>query len=669
MDTSTNEQAEDNDPFFDTSIIKFQKYQLVSKVTEQESEIKRLRKQNQQLELLNCFVPTLEKWREKLTDVIKWDPSDCNQGQLKRSVEEHQLLVQLQEELEQLCNNMPTKSNSKSLQATLDDSDGAIEWSKIQKLEAETSRLRDEMEELKVERGFLGRQLARLRYQLDSMVSNQQEAEKAASAALKKEEQKEEPAKTEDSTKEQELLTRCKDTEALAEGRLKELQEALEDRKKLVVEMERLKSERVVVTKDMITQSAVYGSLEAAFQKLQLQQIEWEQERDNLKREKEELERIMEEKYGLQIQRWKRRASEWKQQLEDAIHASNEAKSQRDQALMRYEAKKLEAENESKIESLQKSIALLETKEQFLEQEKQHLEKQVAEWKQKAIHLEDNVLQKILEGKLVSNEVEEQLRHEIDNERKKSDELIGEIESLSNMFRDMEDSNRSYMTQLMEKDEQITKLSTERLKQRQQIISLTEYKKTMQAKVKSDEERIAALESAVQAAKRHGVEIQNVNNKLNEELRTLNTEIDRLRKVSEEQGTKARQEEIEKEEMKRMRDVTVRRLEDVVSELQSQRYENKRLEELKSRLEEKCQRLESMHMAGESELLRDELIQELRKKLYCSVYTNLPKDCVLLRCGHLFSRQCITDLISQRNRKCPVCGDRFGTEDYRPVYF
>lgn len=68
----------------------------------------------------------------------------------------------------------------------------------------------------------------------------------------------------------------------------------------------------------------------------------------------------------------------------------------------------------------------------------------------------------------------------MDNERQKTDELIGEIESLSNLFRDLEDSNRSYMSQLTEKDEQITKLTTERLKQRQQIISLTEYKKTMQ---------------------------------------------------------------------------------------------------------------------------------------------------------------------------------------------
>jgi len=81
---------------------------------------------------------------------------------------------------------------------------------------------------------------------------------------------------------------------------------------------------------------------------------------------------------------------------------------------------------------------------------------------------------------MLSSEVLEQLRNEINEERRKSDELIGEVESLSNLFREMEDSNRNYIHQLTEKDEQITKLTTERLKQRQQIISLTEYKKTMQ---------------------------------------------------------------------------------------------------------------------------------------------------------------------------------------------
>jgi hypothetical protein len=662
--TVSLEPKEEDDPCFDPSIIKFQKYQLVSKLAEQDSEIKWLRKQSQQqqqkLNQLTSFLPTLEKWRERLTDVIKRGHEDDPARQNQR------VLEQIYEELGQVWNNLQTitaKANNK-VEYTAD------ECSK----EADTTLWREEVEHLKVERAFLGRQVARLRYQLDKVISTtHQEAEKAATtttdAAGKKDEQNEDSVKTEDSAKEQELLKRCKEAESLADSRLKELQETLEDQKRLAVELERLKSERLAIKKDDITQSAIYCSLEAAFQKLQLQQIEWERERGNLKKEKDELERIMEEKYGLQIQRLKRKASEWKQQLEDAIHTSNEAKSQRDQALMRYEAKKLEAENESKVENLHKSIAMLETKSQFLEQEKQYLQVQVEEWKQKARRLEDTVLQKMSESNMLSSEVLEQLRNEINEERRKSDELIGEVESLSNLFREMEDSNRNYIHQLTEKDEQITKLTTERLKQRQQIISLTEYKKTMQAKTKSDEERIAALESALQAAKRHGVEIQNVNNKLNEELRTLNSEIERLRKVAEEQGTKARQEEMEKEEMKRIRDATMRRLEEVVAELQNQRYERKRLEEAKSRLEDKCQRLESMHMAGESELLRDELVKELRKKLYCSVYTNLPKDCVLLRCGHLFSRQCITDLIAQRNRKCPVCGDRFGTEDYRPVYF
>jgi hypothetical protein len=331
-------------------------------LAEQDSEIKWLRKQSQQqqqkLNQLTSFLPTLEKWRERLTDVIKRGHEDDPARQNQR------VLEQIYEELGQVWNNLQTitaKANNK-VEYTAD------ECSK----EADTTLWREEVEHLKVERAFLGRQVARLRYQLDKVISTtHQEAEKAATtttdAAGKKDEQNEDSVKTEDSAKEQELLKRCKEAESLADSRLKELQETLEDQKRLAVELERLKSERLAIKKDDITQSAIYCSLEAAFQKLQLQQIEWERERGNLKKEKDELERIMEEKYGLQIQRLKRKASEWKQQLEDAIHTSNEAKSQRDQALMRYEAKKLEAENESKVENLHKSIAMLETKSVCME--------------------------------------------------------------------------------------------------------------------------------------------------------------------------------------------------------------------------------------------------------------------------------------------------------------
>jgi len=64
---------------------------------------------------------------------------------------------------------------------------------------------------------------------------------------------------------------------------------------------------------------------------------------------------------------------------------------------------------------------------------------------------------------------------------------------------------------------------------------------------------------------------------------------------------------------------------------------------------------------------REELIAELRRKLHCSVVTTAPKSVVLLRCGHLFSQQCVSELIAGRNRKCPLCKTKFGHDDVRGV--
>ena len=61
-------------------------------------------------------------------------------------------------------------------------------------------------------------------------------------------------------------------------------------------------------------------------------------------------------------------------------------------------------------------------------------------------------------------------------------------------------------------------------------------------------------------------------------------------------------------------------------------------------------------------------MKEYRKMRNCSVKTDKPKELVL-RCGHLFSRQCVDDLVAARNRKCPICKKAFSNEEVRPIYF
>jgi len=55
--------------------------------------------------------------------------------------------------------------------------------------------------------------------------------------------------------------------------------------------------------------------------------------------------------------------------------------------------------------------------------------------------------------------------------------------------------------------------------------------------------------------------------------------------------------------------------------------------------------------------------------LRCTVCRDRFKDVCLTRCFHLFCKECVDELIRNRSRKCPACGEKFGELDHRPVFF
>ena len=55
--------------------------------------------------------------------------------------------------------------------------------------------------------------------------------------------------------------------------------------------------------------------------------------------------------------------------------------------------------------------------------------------------------------------------------------------------------------------------------------------------------------------------------------------------------------------------------------------------------------------------------------LRCSVCKDRFKDCAITRCFHLFCKECIDDLLRNRHRKCPACGEKFGQDDVKSVFF
>ncbi|RKP01754.1 hypothetical protein CXG81DRAFT_11594 [Caulochytrium protostelioides] len=61
-------------------------------------------------------------------------------------------------------------------------------------------------------------------------------------------------------------------------------------------------------------------------------------------------------------------------------------------------------------------------------------------------------------------------------------------------------------------------------------------------------------------------------------------------------------------------------------------------------------------------------VEELRFLLLCSSCRKRFKSHCLARCMHVFCKDCIDDMYTSRQRKCPSCGLGFGQQDIRQVY-
>lgn len=55
--------------------------------------------------------------------------------------------------------------------------------------------------------------------------------------------------------------------------------------------------------------------------------------------------------------------------------------------------------------------------------------------------------------------------------------------------------------------------------------------------------------------------------------------------------------------------------------------------------------------------------------LRCSVCKDRFKQVIITKCYHLFCKECINENLKNRNRKCPACGEKFGQDDVKLVYF
>lgn len=242
-----------------------------------------------------------------------------------------------------------------------------------------------------------------------------------------------------------------------------------------------------------------------------------------------------------------------------------------------------------------------------------------------------------------------------------------EMESISNELSDAERRNAELAKRLGEKQEELSRLSSERLKQKQQVISIKEENKALIAKSSKEEERARVLQRALDATRKQSADALEALAQANEEMANLEHLAGERARSLEDTTREARSLGVENEELKKARDAFYRRLEEIAPRMDQQNTVVHSLEARVKDLEAKLRSAVSASVANVDQ--SDETLLEFyRKQVYCSVETSFRKDVMLQRCGHLFSRKAIEHLIAIRNRKCPICGEKFGQDDVRTVF-
>ena len=77
---------------------------------------------------------------------------------------------------------------------------------------------------------------------------------------------------------------------------------------------------------------------------------------------------------------------------------------------------------------------------------------------------------------------------------------------------------------------------------------------------------------------------------------------------------------------------------------------------------------QSVNSTGENSVDKDMLDMTLNM-LRCFVCRDRFKSVVITKCYHMFCSECMEANLKTRNRKCPACGEKFGQDDVKTVYF
>lgn len=241
-------------------------------------------------------------------------------------------------------------------------------------------------------------------------------------------------------------------------------------------------------------------------------------------------------------------------------------------------------------------------------------------------------------------------------------------------------TNCRLLKQAAEKDDMNAKSLSTILHLKQLTDQITKEKENLEQQVKSSQQVALGTRLASNARERLSEEFDKDRKALETRIIEKDQECAELAKVKEQAEGKLSQQKAKMSGLMTDVDKAKGRCEELASEsTKLQEEKHKMMESLAIAKKESAEALKlSERLANQSggggmvsgftaEQLNTQ-VSVLKSRLACPVCNHRDKKCILLRCRHMFCKQCVDENIKNRSRKCPACGSRFDTKDVADVW-
>eukprot|EP00761_Pharyngomonas_kirbyi_P013621 gb/GECH01013650.1/.p1 GENE.gb/GECH01013650.1/~~gb/GECH01013650.1/.p1 ORF type:complete len:826 (+),score=257.73 gb/GECH01013650.1/:1-2478(+) len=515
-----------------------------------------------------------------------------------------------------------------------------------------------------------------------------------------------------------ELLAQMEDLRAVAESRLKELEQERERSRSLEVELYRTKDHKL--SEEEIKKSHLYQSVDRRIQDMEeyyrqlwssmdqrdseykqlSHQIHQEKQRfrDTVHSQKQEFQKMLNQRNS-RIGELQSEVKQLRIELEQAQAARDGPqktlteyktlidKQQSELEKLRSRVKKIDEEADGNV------FAILDAREKHthkLEKALKDWQRRDASWREKEKQLHATIeglkskekketadlieserslkaqVEKFKEAAEEKQKLSDKvfgLTSELDNQKKVTKALNEELDEVNTAYDELSTQNQRLLKDLSAKDDELLVVAQQRMSTEQKVKLAQEEASTLNNSFKTLQEVNKKQEEALRAAKEDNRVIQEQLEKTQEELQATSQMYEHSERTlsSTQQSLEQFKSKIRFYEDKQKEGDS--NLDNISSRLTTEQNRATKLEETCNSL-----RAQVSRMSKSGSGIDFEELESYKQMVTCSVCKDRIKDCVITRCFHVFCKDCVQANLQSRLRKCPACGERFGDRDVHDIY-